>query len=391
MLSISQTVAWGALYYSFAVLLQPFAAHFAVSEAAVAGAFSLALLCAGAAASFVGTSIDRWGPRPVMTISAVVAVTSLASLASVDTLQGFYVAWAVIGLSHAGVLYEPAFTAIAKWFPSRSERARALLTVTTVAGFASTVFLPLTATMYELFGRQRTLLLLAVLVAVIVVPLNAALPRQRTAAAPTGGHTTAQGLSGRTTPAFVVLAIVFSVQAFASAGATVHLVSYLREDGVDLSTAAAVTGLMGAAQIPARLCFQLFHRAVAPRVRLPLLLGVQAFALVGVLGRTSAVVTPAVLLLGAANGLVTLERATVLADAFGTEHYGAVSGRIATLAHATRAAGPLAVGLMKMASSSYALAFVALALLTALAAVIMWTGGTVTAWRSQMENRPIPG
>jgi cyanate permease len=128
---------------------------------------------------------------------------------------------------------------------------------------------------------------------------------------------------------------------------------------------------MGAAQVPARLCFQLFRRLAHPRARLPILLGVQAVALVGILGRASAVVTPAALIWGAANGLVTLERAAVIADAFGTEQYGAISGRIAAVAHVTRAAGPLAVGLVKMASSSYAIAFVALAVLTALAGVIM--------------------
>jgi hypothetical protein len=67
MLSISETVAWGALYYSFGVLLRPFASRFGVTEATIAGAFSVALLAAAATASSIGRSIDRWGPQPVMT------------------------------------------------------------------------------------------------------------------------------------------------------------------------------------------------------------------------------------------------------------------------------------------------------------------------------------
>jgi hypothetical protein len=293
-----------------------------------------------------------------------------------------------MGVCYAGVLYEPAFAAIAKWFPSPSRRARALLGVTTVAGFASTIFIPLTATFYELFGLQWTLLLLAVLVAVIVVPLNAALPRQHVMAPRTGGQATLAAGSARTRPAIVVFTTVFSMQAFASAGVTVHLVSQLREDGVELSTAAALTGLMGAAQVPARLCFQLFRGATSSRARLPILLGAQAVALVGVLGRAGAVVTPAVLMWGAANGLVTLERAAIIADTFGTEQYGAISGRIATVAHVTRAAGPLAVGLVKMVSSSYAVPFGALAVLTALASVIMWMKGTAPATASAVTIEP---
>lgn len=377
MLSISETVAWGTLYYSFGVLLRPFVSHFAATEATIAGAFSVALLGAAGAAWIVGMSIDRWGPRPVMTLSALLGVGALASLAAVDTVLGFYFAWAMIGVSHAGLLYEPAFAAVAKWFPVPKERARALLTLTTVAGFASTIFVPLTATLYEHFGRERTVLILAALAGLTVIPLNASLPREQSLAKPPTDRGISEGASTTASPRVVLLAIVFSLQAFASAGVTIHLVSHLRDEGIDLATAAKITGLMGAAQVPARLLFHVFQRFVGARARLPLLLGLQAVALVGVLGQDHAVVTVAALLLGAANGLLTLERAVVIADSFGTEQYGSVSGRIASFANATRAAGPVTVGLMKMAASSYTLAFLGLAAMTTLAAVVAWTSSSV--------------
>jgi cyanate permease len=343
-----------------------------VSEATVAGAFSLALLTTAGTAGIAGRSIDRWGPRPVMTISGVVGVAAFASLAAVDTVAGFYVAWAVIGLSHGGVLYEPAFTAIAKWCRSPAERARALLVVTTAAGFASTVFVPLTATLHEQFGRERSVLLLAAIVAVTVVPLNAALPRQRGSFSGGTEQGTRESLSTRKSHKLAVLALVFSLQAFASAAVTVHLVSHLCDRGLDLRAAAMIAGLMGAAQVPGRLLFHLLRRLVGPRARLPLLLGLQAVALVGMLAPAHALVTPAVLLLGAANGLVTLERAAVIADTFGPQQYGAISGRIATFAYASRALGPVIVGLTKTAASSYTVAFATLVALTGLSAVIMW-------------------
>jgi MFS family permease len=374
MLSISETVAWGALYYSFGALLRPFASHFAVSEAVIAGAFSVALLGAAAAAWIAGTSIDRWGPRPVMTLSALLGVGALASLGTIDSILGFYLAWAMIGVSHAGVLYEPAFAVITKWFPAPKERGRALLVLTTVAGFASTIFVPLTASLYEHLGRQRTVLILATLVALTVVPLNAALPRRQTLVTSPAGRV----IQRDTSPRVARFAIVFSLQAFASAGVTVHLLSHLREDGLDLTTAATITGLMGAAQVPARLLFDIFQRFVGARARLPLLLGLQALAFVGVLGRGH-VVPLAVVVLGAANGLLTLERAVVIADAFGGDHYGAVSGRITTFANVARAAGPVTIGLVKLAASSYTLAFLGLAVITSLAAVILRTSSPIVS------------
>jgi len=374
-LSISETIAWGTLYYSFGVLLRPFASHLAVSEAAIAGAFSVALLGAAAAAWVAGTSIDRWGPRPVMVAGALLGVASLLWLGVADTLIGLYVAWAAIGVSHAGVLYEPAFAAITKWFPAPSERARALLTVTTVAGFASTLFVPLTASLYEHVGRPRTVLVLAAFVGLVVLPLNATLPKHvpsttRSSSFPATAWGPVRGAAR--SPRVALLATVFSLQAFASAGVTVHLVSHLRDGGRDVVAAATIAGLAGAAQVPARLLFQAFQRFVAARARLPVLLGAQALALAALVVPSPIAVTIGVLLFGAANGLLTLERAIVIADSFGAEQYGAASGRIATFAHATRAAGPVTVGLVR-AASSYTIALLGLAALSALAGVIFWS------------------
>lgn len=376
-LSISETIAWGTLYYSFGVLLRPFASHLAVSEAAIAGAFSVALLGAAAAAWVAGTSIDRWGPRPVMVAGALLGVASLLWLGVTDTVVGFYVAWAAIGVSHAGVLYEPAFAAITKWFLAPSERARALLTVTTVAGFASTLFVPLTASLYEHVGRSRTVFVLAAFVGLVVLPLNVTLPKHvpsmtRSSALPaTAGESVREGASS---PRVALLATVFSLHAFASAGVTVHLVSHLREGGRDVVAAATIAGLVGAAQVPARLLFRAFQRFVAARARLPILFGMQALALAALVVPSPTAVLLGALLFGAANGLLTLERAIVIADSFGAEQYGAASGRIATFAHATRAAGPVAVGLVR-AASSYTLALLGLAALSALAGVIFWSHG----------------
>jgi MFS family permease len=365
MLALSETVAWGVLYYAFGVLMRPFAWQLAVPEAAVAGALSLALVCAGAAAWVGGGILDRRGPRRVMTLSAAVATLAFAALAAVDSLPAFYAAWALIGLTYAGVLYEPAFVAIARWFSSPRERARAFLTVTTVAGLASTIFLPLTAMLHERLGLQPTLLVLAALVGAIVVPLDAALPRHHATTPPRPGRVTSESPS----PRLGVLAVVFSMQALASTGVSVHLVSHLREQGLDLGRAAWVAGLMGAAQVPARLLFQRFRRRVHARARLPLLFGLQAGAIVGLLGGGEPVVTAAVLLIGGANGLVTLERASLIADAFGPERYGAASGRVAACVHVARAAAPMAVGALA-AVASHGLAFFVLALLCTLAAVL---------------------
>jgi hypothetical protein len=62
--------------------------------------------------------------------------------AGVDSLAGYYLIWAGIGLAMAALLYEPAFATITNWFTD--QRDRALLALTVVAGFASTILILLT-------------------------------------------------------------------------------------------------------------------------------------------------------------------------------------------------------------------------------------------------------
>src|SRR6185369_1924818 len=91
----------------------------------------------------------------------------------------------LIGLSSAASLYEAAFpVVIAASRPA--DRDRALVAVTIVAGFASSIFFPLTGALLAHLGWRPALLVLAGLLAAVTVPIHqwvvpADRPRRRTA------------------------------------------------------------------------------------------------------------------------------------------------------------------------------------------------------------------
>jgi hypothetical protein len=58
----------------------------------------------------------------------------------VQGLAAFYAIWIALGLVLAAVLYEPAFTVLAKHFPVTGERRRAMTAMTLVAALASFIF-----------------------------------------------------------------------------------------------------------------------------------------------------------------------------------------------------------------------------------------------------------
>ena len=78
----------------------------------------------------------------------------------------------------ATVLYEPAFTVLAKWFPDAGERRRAMTAMTLVAALASFIFLPLSQALIDAHGWRDALVILAAILAVMTVPLHALVLRR---------------------------------------------------------------------------------------------------------------------------------------------------------------------------------------------------------------------
>src|SRR5438067_6859660 len=134
------------------------------SRGDMTGAFSLALLLAGLAAIPVGRWLDRHGPRLAMSIGSVVASVLVLAWSQVSSLPQLYLIWAAIGLAMSTTLYDPAFATAARWFDRR--RTQAITVITLMAGFASTIFIPLAGWLVEAQGWRQSLITLAAVLAI---------------------------------------------------------------------------------------------------------------------------------------------------------------------------------------------------------------------------------
>jgi len=360
-LSITETVTWGIIYYGFPVMLRPMESELGLSRAAVTGAFSVGLALSAAAAVPVGRWIDRHGARALMTVGSCLGTALVVAWSQVQNLLALYVVWALLGLVMAATLYEPAFAAVVGWFPGR-HRDRALLTVTLVAGFASTIFMPIEAWLLTWLGWRTALLVLAAILGVLTIPLHAFALRPP----PPAGRTPADvrhtetavpsvTLSVATHMAvFWVLAIAFFVGNFTTNAVTVHLIPYLADRGYSPTVAAVMIGWLGAMQVPARVVFasiadRFGHRAVTAMIFFGQALGLVQLALVARLPT----LIPMVVILGGANGMATLARATMVAEIFGPRHYGSISGAIALAANGARALAPVGAALLQVGLGGY--------------------------------------
>ena len=134
-------------------------------------------------------------------------------------------------------------------------------------------------------------------------------------------------------------------------------------------TMAASIGWIGAMQIPGRLLFvTVTARFGALGVTMAVFLAQAAgLALVALAPSLPGGLVLVIVVLGAANGMGTLARASTLADVFGAGHYASIGGAVALGANGARAAGPLGASLLYLALGGYRPVFWTLA--GALAAV----------------------
>ncbi len=106
-LCVTEITSWGILYYALPVAAQDITATDSWSHAQVFTAFSAGLLLSAVAGAGVGRLLDRYGPRPVMTLGALVGVLGLLLVASAPSLPVFFAAWLVTGLAQSATLYRP--------------------------------------------------------------------------------------------------------------------------------------------------------------------------------------------------------------------------------------------------------------------------------------------
>jgi MFS family permease len=264
-LALAQLVAWGTLYYAFAIVMAPMGAELGWSKAAMNGALSLGLAVTGVAAVGVGRWIDRHGGRTLMTVGSLIGAVLLILWSQVTALWQLYAIWVGIGLVSATVLYEPVFAVVARVLPN--EYRRAITTITLLGGLASTAFIPLTQGLVDLLGWRHALLVLAA----IELPLCAGIPwlllRGRetrpmapASPAPKPGTDIVRRAMAHST--FWLLVATFVCTTLLHTALLFNLVPMLGEHGLTIGEAVAVYAVIGPAQVAGRVALLTLERVI---------------------------------------------------------------------------------------------------------------------------------
>jgi predicted MFS family arabinose efflux permease len=344
-LGTTQTIAWASSYYLPAILAEPMAADLGVQPGYAFIPVSLALVLSALISPMVGHHIDRRGGRRLLVASSVCFSLGLLLLALAQGPVLLGVSWLVLGLAMGGGLYEAAFATLVRYEGSLARSS--IITVTLMAGFASTIGWPLTAALSSAIGWRGACVVWAVAHLVVALPVHLALPK---AVPSQPGHPLTEAssqLRGPSRRALPWLAVAFAGTWFVATGMATHLPRLFVLTGLTLPVAVACAALVGPAQVAARILEATFLRRFHP------LWSARVAALAHPLG-AMALWCGAPLALaaggfalfhGAGNGILTIAKGTLPLVLFGSAGYGRLQGWLTVPARLAQAAAPLAYGL----------------------------------------------
>ncbi|MES0873839.1 MFS transporter [Sinimarinibacterium thermocellulolyticum] len=340
-----QLLAWGSSYYLLAILARPMAADMDLAPLWVYASFSGALLVAAMLGPFAGARIDRHGGRCVLLASNALFALALIVLALAEDRWSLLLGWLLMGAAMPMGLYDAAFSTMVGLYGARARRA--IVGITLIAGFASTISWPLTAAIEAEAGWRAACVVWAVLHLTVGAGIHAWLlpPSPPMSAHPAVAAAAAGDGVGVPPPRTLwLLALVFTASGFVFAAMATHLPRLLELGGCSPAQAVAAASLVGIAQVVGRVVeagwLSRLHPLATARLSSVLHpLGAMLFALFGgPLAFTFAA------LHGAGVGIMTIVKGTLPLALFGTTGFGRRAGLLEAPARLAQATAPMLFG-----------------------------------------------
>lgn len=345
-LGLTQIIGYGTLYYSFSVLAGAIGTTFGWSQAWIYAALSVALLCGGLVSPFAGQLFDRFGAARVMTVGSVLSGMMLISAGLSPSGLVFAVALTAMEVASTLVLYAAAFAALVQLEATGAQRSITHLTL--IAGFASTLFWPLTAGLLHWLDWRGVYFVFGAFNILLCAPIHgwmARFPRQPAAVNLAPQEAAARGF--KPSPLFVGLMIGFAIEGFLLAAILMHIAPMLTSLGLG-GTGILITTLFGPAQVLSRFTNMIFGKGLR-QTQLAIFAAALPAAglLILALGAPNVVAGIAfAVVFGLGSGLTSIVSGSLPLELFGSDRYGERLGWLSSARQVASAIGPFLLALL---------------------------------------------
>ncbi|HEV8584759.1 MAG TPA: MFS transporter [Methylomirabilota bacterium] len=382
---------------AFSLLFPPILAEFGWDRGVTAGAFSVGFLVATVYVPFLGMAMDRYGPRAVIPVGIV--ITSAGLLLAPLTSQPWHLhvtLGALVGGGSIFMTYIGHSLFLPHWFVRR--RGLAIGIAFSGVGIGSIVLFPWLGRLIATYDWRAACWALAALLVVVLLPLNATLPRRRPedmgltpdgAGGGSAGRPAADNVVDRAwasvdwtlaramrTARFWWLFVGFFAALLAWYMVQAHQTKYLLDVGFDRTLAAWALGVVGLAGIVGQIALGWLSDRIGREWAWTLGLlgfGVCYAALLLLSGRPS---VGLVYVMVVAQGLLGYGLASVFgaipAEIFQGRHYGTIFGTLNLGANAGAAFGPWVAGAIYDRTGTYTAAWLLAIAACALSMVAIW-------------------
>ena len=278
-------VAIGSMF-SLPVLLAPMTAATGWSRTGISSAMTIGFLAMACGSMFWGAVTDRFGAQIVVLTGSCLIAGGVALASFASSLLVFQFAFGLLVGVGASAIFAPMMATVTGWF--ETQRSLAVSLVSAGMGMAPMTMSPIVAWLVSRQDWRSTLLIVAAIAAVIMIPASflvrrpPALARAGGASAPTGdaGLDMSVGAALRS-PQFIVLVLTNFCCCATHSGPIFHTVSYAITCGIPAITAVSIYSLEGLAGLAGRLGFGVLGDKVGAKRVLVAGLLIQAFGALG--------------------------------------------------------------------------------------------------------------
>lgn len=363
----------GGVRFSFGVLVKPLAAEFGWDRGAITFAYTLNMLVFGFAQMMAGRMLDRYGPRLLFSISAVVASAGLfltSRTSSIPELYLYYGGVTAVGVS--GMTIGVVSSTVSRWFRS----LRGLIGGIAVSGtaFGHFAIIPALAYSLERFGWRGSWAGLGVLVSTVVIPIALTLMKKEPAemglspyeidgktatpsASPAPDFSPRDAFLSRS---FLFVAVAYGLCGFQDFFFVTQFIPFATDSGLASQHASNIQGLSGLFALAGVLAFPAL--TVRAGHGLPLsfmfVLRIVCFGLL-IYSSAEPAIFASALLMGFTLMATAPLAAAMAGDYFGVRNIGLITGAILWVHHTGGALGALLGGIAHDATGSYAGMFLA--------------------------------
>jgi MFS family permease len=351
-------IAIGAMF-SLPVFLLPISKDTGWSVTGISTAMTIGFLSLALASMVWGNLSDRFGAGPIALIGSVVLAASLALASRATSLVEFQLLFGLFVGGATAAIFAPMMACVTGWFDTN--RGLAVSLVSAGMGMAPITMAPLAAWLISNYDWRTSLQIIAVIVAVVMIPVSLLVRRPPALA---GGHADVavdgepqSGMSvGQAvkSPQFIILLLTNFFCCATHSGPIFHTVSYAISCGIPMIAAVSIYSVEGLAGMGGRIAFGLLgDRFGAKRVLVTGLL-VQAFgALAFFFVRELGAFYAAAALFGFIYAGVMPLYAVLARENFPLRMMGTVIGGTAMAGSLGMATGPLTGGLIYDSFDSY--------------------------------------